>query len=88
MNWESINKKDKNILLKENERDFYLNKIIENTKNAGRKIIFIIDESHHHATSEISKNLMKDIAPDLTIEVSATPNISDPDKMISVERND
>ena len=88
MNWESINKKDKNILLKENERDFYLNKIIENTKNAGRKIIFIIDESHHHATSEISKNLIKDIAPDLTIEVSATPNISDPDKMISVEIDD
>lgn len=32
LNWESINKKDKNTIVKENERDYYLSKIIENTK--------------------------------------------------------
>ena len=61
MNWESINKKDKNTIVKENEKEFYLGKIIENTKDEGREIVLIIDESHHHATSEISQNLIADI---------------------------
>ncbi len=88
LNWESINKKDKNTIIKENEKEFYLGKIIENTKEEGREIVLIIDESHHHATSEISKDLISDIAPRLTIEISATPVISDPDGMVSVSLED
>lgn len=84
LNWESINKKDKNTIVKENEKEFYLGKIIENTKEEGREIILIIDESHHHATSEISHKLIEDIAPKLTIEVSATPIIDDPDEIVSI----
>jgi len=84
LNWESINKKDKNTIVKENEKEFYLGKIIENTKEAGREIVLIIDESHHHATSEISQNLIRDMAPKLTIEVSATPVIQNPDEIVSV----
>lgn len=84
LNWESINKKDKNTIVKENEKEFYLSKIIENTKAEGRNIVLIIDESHHHATSEISKDLISDISPKITIEVSATPIISDPDEIVSV----
>lgn len=88
LNWESINKKDKNTIVKENEREFYLGKIIENTKDAGREIVLVIDESHHHATSEISHNLISDINPKLTIEVSATPIIEDPDEIVSVSLED
>lgn len=85
MNWESINKTEKNTIVKENENDFYLEKIIENTKNQGNLIILVIDESHHHATSEISKSLILDMHPDLTVEVSATPVLRDMDEMVVVQ---
>jgi len=88
LNWESINKKDKNTIVKENEKEFYLGKIIENTKEAGREVILIIDESHHHATSEISHKLIEDINPRLTIEVSATPIIENPDEIVSIPLED
>ena len=84
LNWESINKSEKNTIIKENERDFYLDNVLENTRQMGHKIILVIDESHHHATSDTSKQLILDMNPDLTIEVSATPGISDPDEMVSV----
>jgi len=88
LNWESINKKDKNTIVKENEKEFYLNKIVENTKDEGREIVLIIDESHHHATSDISQDLIADIAPRLTIEVSATPIIQNPDEIVAVPLED
>lgn len=84
LNWESINKKNKNTIVLENEKEFYLNKIIEKTKDEGNDLILIIDESHFHATSEISRKLISDINPKLTIEVSATPVIQDPDEIVSV----
>lgn len=71
-NWESINKAD-NVYIRDNEQDFNLSKVIERTKEEGREIILIIDEAHHHATSEISQGLIQMIGPKLTIEVSATP---------------
>ncbi|MDD5342325.1 MAG: DEAD/DEAH box helicase family protein [Patescibacteria group bacterium] len=74
-NWESINKKD-NIYIRDNEQDFNLSKVIENTREEGREIILVIDEAHHHATSEISQGLIEMINPKLTIEVSATPVLS------------
>lgn len=88
LNWESINKKDKNTIVKENEKEFYLGKIVENTKEEGREIVLIIDESHHHATSDISQDLISDIAPRLTVEVSATPIIQDPDEIVAVPLED
>jgi type III restriction enzyme len=84
LNWESINKTDTNTIIKENERDFYLEKVLENTKINRVRLILVIDESHHHATSETSKQLIQEMDPDLTIEVSATPVISDPDEIVSV----
>jgi len=75
INWESINKKDKNTIVKENEEDFYLEAVINNTKEDGREIVMIIDESHHTASSEKSKELIATISPKLTIEVSATPHL-------------
>lgn len=88
LNWESINKRDKNTIVKENEQEFYLGKIIETTKDAGLEIVLIIDESHHHATSEISRELITDIAPKLTIEVSATPVLQSPDEIVTVPLED
>jgi type III restriction enzyme len=84
LNWESINKLENNTIILENEREFYLEKVIENTLEEGRKIILIIDESHHHATSEISKQLIAVMSPNLTIEVSATPTLENPDEIVKV----
>lgn len=86
-NWESINKSD-NVYIRENEQDNNLSNILSRTKEEGRAIILIIDESHHHATSEISQNLIRDIGPRLTVEVSATPVMEGPDEIISVQLED
>jgi len=88
LNWESINKKDKNTIVKENEKEFYLEKIIENTKDEGREVVLVIDESHHHATSEISLSLIELMSPSLTIEVSATPDMQNPDEIVTVPLED
>lgn len=77
INWASINKKDKNTIVKENEQEFYLEKVIENTKEDGRQILLIVDESHHTAHSERSKELIEVIGPKVTIEVSATPQLKE-----------
>ena len=83
-NWQSINQ-EKNIYIRENENEFNLSKVIENTKDEGREIILIIDESHHTASSEKSKEIIQKINPKVTIEVSATPKISDTDYIQSVD---
>ena len=77
INWHSINKKDINIYVRENEQDNNLNALIQNTKEEGRQIILIIDESHHTASSEKSKELIETIGPKVTIEVSATPHLKE-----------
>ena len=51
INWESINRKNVNIMVRENELDNNLNSIIRNTKDEGRRILLVIDESHHTAKS-------------------------------------
>lgn len=86
-NWESINKAG-NIYIRDNEQDNNLSNIIAQTREEGRTIILVIDESHHHATSEISQNLIRDIGPKLTIEVSATPVLESPDEIVSVQLED
>lgn len=77
INWSSINKKDINIYVRENEQDNNLNSIIRNTKEEGREIILVIDESHHTASSEKSRELIEVITPKITIEVSATPHLKE-----------
>ncbi len=78
-NWSSVNKKGTNTIVKENEQEFYLSKVLERTREEGRKIILIIDEVHYSAGQMDKKEmsaalqLRKDIDPSLTIEVSATP---------------
>jgi type III restriction enzyme len=87
-NWESINKAD-NIYIRDNEQDFNLSKVLERTKEEGREIILVIDEAHHHATSQISQGLIQMIGPKLTIEVTATPaTITDEDEKVFVQLED
>lgn len=81
-NWSSVNKKESNTIVVENEQEFYLSKVLERTRDEGRKIILIIDEVHYSA-GQMDKNemsaalqLRNDIEPSLTIEVSATPILS------------
>jgi type III restriction enzyme len=75
LNWASVNKKD-NLYIQANERDNNLQTVIARTKEAGRTIILIIDESHHTASSDKSKEIIAKIAPKVTIEVSATPQMT------------
>ena len=72
LNWESINREG-NIYYRENEQEFYLEKVVENTKDDGRTLVLIIDESHHTAGAENTQGLIGLINAKLTIEVSATP---------------
>ena len=72
LNWESINREG-NIYYRENEQEFYLEKVVENTKDDGRILVLIIDESHHTAGAENTQGLIGLINAKLTIEVSATP---------------
>jgi len=77
INWHSINKKGINLIVRENEQDNNLSSVVRNTKEDGRKIILIIDESHHTAGSEKSKELVEIISPKVTLEISATPKLKD-----------
>ena len=87
-NWESINKANA-IYIRDNEQDFNLSKVLERIKEDGREIILIIDEAHHHATSQISQGLIQMIGPKLTIEVTATPaTITDEDEKVFVQLDD
>lgn len=87
LNWASINKKD-NVYVRENERDNNLTNIIARTKEEGRAIILIIDESHRNAETEKSKELIEDIGPKITIEVSATPQLKGVFRGVEVELMD
>lgn len=87
LNWASINKKD-NLYVRANERDNNLSSVIARTKDEGRIIFLIIDESHHTASSEKSKELIRDIGPKITIEVSATPQLNNANRIVEVELKD
>ena len=71
-----------------NERDNNLSSVIARTKDEGRIIFLIIDESHHTASSEKSKELIQDIGPKITIEVSATPQLNNANRIVEVELKD
>jgi len=86
LNWASINKKD-NLYVRANERDNNLQAIVNRTKEAGRTIVLIIDESHHTASSEKSKDIISKIGPKVTIEVSATPQMTS-DNIVPVRIDD
>lgn len=71
-NWESLIKKN-NVFRLDNERDWNLKSVAANTKDDGRKIILIIDESHRTAKADKALEVVAEIGPVLTIEMTATP---------------
>ena len=75
LNWDSINKTNKNIFIRGFENFEPLDVVIANTKSKNTKIVLIIDESHHTAASDRSIELINIISPAVTLEVSATPQI-------------
>lgn len=87
LNWASINKSG-NIYVRENERDNNLTKIVERTKAEGRIVVLVIDESHRNAETERSQELIKDIGPKITIEVSATPQFKGVFNGVEIELKD
>ena len=85
-NWESINKSNA-IYIRDNEQENNLTAVLERTREDGRKVVLIIDESHFAAGTRDKKEesaarkLRQDITPDLTIEVSATPRLQGDDSV-------
>lgn len=73
INWESINKEN-SLFRVDNEQNWNLQSVIENTKEEGRTLVLLIDESHRNAKTDKSKALIEIIAPKLVIEITATPN--------------
>ncbi len=96
VNWEAINRKKKkdeksegkerdNIRMRENERNENLKTFCENTREAKRKIILIIDESHRNLDTENSLEIIEGIIkPLIQIEVSATPKNKVYDQRVKV----
>jgi len=93
VNWDKINQKDKagdwsNILMKDSET-YNFRDVLQNTRDLGTKIVMIIDESHQNAGSDRAKELRDDIIKaHLTIEMSATPDLSDFNERVQVEAQD
>lgn len=73
VNWDSLNKEGISLFMSDNEKDWNLSKVAENTRDEGRNIVLIIDESHRTAKTSKSQEIVNMISPKLTIEVSATP---------------
>lgn len=89
MNWASINS-DKLVLRRDNETGRNLASFIQRARVAGRKVVLVVDESHLHLDSGEQAQVVVDhiIAPDLLIEVSATPKAERPDAPVVVLRED
>ena len=75
INWESINKEN-SLFRVDNEQNWNLQTVVENTKDEGRTIVLLIDESHRNAKTDKSKELVDIISPRLVIEITATPKSS------------
>jgi len=75
VNWESINKEN-SLFRVDNEQNWNLQTVVENTKDEGRTIVLLIDESHRNAKTDKSQELIDIISPRLVIEITATPKPS------------
>jgi len=75
INWESINKENSQFRV-ENELNWNIQTVVGNTKDEGRTVVLLIDESHRNAKTDKSKELIDIISPQLVIEITATPKSS------------
>ena len=80
VNWEKIRSKDRetgewlNVLMRDGER-LNFRDVLANTRDDGRKIIMIIDESHIGRGSHRTEEIKQEVDADLLIEITATPQI-------------
>lgn len=95
INWESIRSISRDtgewkvLAMKDNERDENLPTYLENTHEAGRKVILIIDESQKSLGTTKAQELIENyLKPSLQIEVSATPLNTDYAQKIEVAIDD
>ena len=56
------------------ESGYYFEDVIELTKQEGRKIVLIIDESHRNVTEQAYHDVIDPINPKIIFKVSATPS--------------
>ncbi len=95
VNWEKLVDKDKesgkwiNNLMKDKEGMNFID-VIDNTKKRGTKIILVVDESHIGSKSNTRISEFKDtiLIPSITLEMSATPIITDQDFKVKVNPQD
>lgn len=90
LNWDSVNKKG-NLLRKADghEQGLTLDAVLTATREEGKKIVLVVDESHVHVSAEAAQEVIHEIIrPDLTLEISATPNIQRYDSKVTVERDE
>jgi type III restriction enzyme len=89
LNWASISSQSR-LLRSGSEQRLTLAEVCAATREAGRKILVVIDESHHTQATENAQALLAAIAPDAILEMSATPNIllAGARELIKVERTE
>ena len=56
INWESINKEN-SLFRVDNEQNWNLQSVVENTTDVGNTIVLLIDESHRNASTDKSRDL-------------------------------
>ncbi|MCL5006688.1 MAG: DEAD/DEAH box helicase family protein [Patescibacteria group bacterium] len=95
INWQKIKgkSKDSRKLRRENEQGLTFDNFINETHEAGRKIIVIIDEEHIGSDTDLALEVVEGlIKPKITIRVSATPKYiptrAETAGYIEVTRND
>lgn len=70
-----------NVYVRIGENGRNLQEVLEKTRRENKKIVLIVDEAHRTYLGENSQKLVNEvIQPDLTIEVSATPRMTLPDR--------
>lgn len=91
MNWSSVNKADNRLRRDDDgtETGRTLQELLNSTRALGRKIVLIVDESHRDVNGVQAQLVVKNIiAPDLTLEISATPVLKDYDLRVTILRED
>jgi len=58
VNWDSLNKEGISLFMSDNEKDWNLSKVTENTRDEGKNIVLIIDESHRTAKTSKSQEIV------------------------------
>jgi len=82
LNWQKVVSRaaDSRILRRpENEEErkesgVYFEDFIDNTHNANREIILVIDEAHTHVTKDLAQQVINYVNPKIVLHITATPS--------------